>query len=428
MLSLLRRPRLRGFFIAHLQSQLGTGAAYVALVLIAYQRLHHSWAIALILLADVLPGIVLATPFGVLADRLSRTRLAVTAQLISAAAFLGLAVVSSFPATIALALTAGVGTALLRPAVGAALPDLVSADERSSATALYGSIMNLGITLGPALTALALLFSGPALVLAVNGVTFLVAAGLVSRVGLGRGAGAAAPDGSGGESLWAATRAGATAARRTRGVPTLLVIGAASLFAGAVMNVAEPLLATCPLHAGRAGYSILVACYGAGMVVTSLLCGRAGTRVARLRTLWLAGNGLCAAGMIGSALVPDLALAAATFAVTGASNALIVSPEMRLFQELVPDGTLGRVLGFRDTAANVALLAAFICAGVLLTPLGPRAVFAIGGGTLIVLTCVAMRTFSPRPAEPSGVAATPESAPRAITDLIEGDQAVAGAY
>ena len=57
MLKLLRQPTLRRFFIAHGQSQLGTGAGYVALVLIAYQRLHSGWAIALVLLADFLPGI-----------------------------------------------------------------------------------------------------------------------------------------------------------------------------------------------------------------------------------------------------------------------------------------------------------------------------------------------------------------------------------
>lgn len=38
---------------------------------------HHSQAIALVLLADFLPGIVLAAPFGALADRMSRRRLAV---------------------------------------------------------------------------------------------------------------------------------------------------------------------------------------------------------------------------------------------------------------------------------------------------------------------------------------------------------------
>lgn len=51
MLALLReRPALRRFFAAFFQSQVGTGAAYVALLLVAYERLDSSWAIALVLL------------------------------------------------------------------------------------------------------------------------------------------------------------------------------------------------------------------------------------------------------------------------------------------------------------------------------------------------------------------------------------------
>ena len=120
VISLLRQPQLRRFFIAHGQSQLGTGAGYVALLLFAYQRLHSGWAVALVLLADFLPGILLSAYFGVLADRHSRQRLAIAAELVRGAAFVGLALSTSFSATVGLALLAGVGTALFRPALSAA--------------------------------------------------------------------------------------------------------------------------------------------------------------------------------------------------------------------------------------------------------------------------------------------------------------------
>jgi MFS family permease len=78
MLSLLTSRHLRRFFFAHFQSQLGSGAAYVALVLIAYQRFRSGWAVALVLLADFLPGIVLSAPFGALADRWAIASFALT--------------------------------------------------------------------------------------------------------------------------------------------------------------------------------------------------------------------------------------------------------------------------------------------------------------------------------------------------------------
>ncbi len=57
---LLRQERrVRVFFAAHAQSSLGTGAGYVALLVLAYERLESPWAISLVLLADFLPAMFL---------------------------------------------------------------------------------------------------------------------------------------------------------------------------------------------------------------------------------------------------------------------------------------------------------------------------------------------------------------------------------
>lgn len=406
MLRMLRSSSsLRRFFAAHLQSQLGSGAGYVALVLIAYQRLHSGWAIALVLLADFLPGIVLAAPFGALADRLPRMRLAVLADLLRAGAFLGLAVVPSIGATLVLALAAGVGSALFRPAVGAALPELVDADQRSAATALYGAVFSFGMTIGPAITALLLLVASPAEILAVNGVTFVFSAALLSGVPMGRGSEASGD----GETLWSATRAGARAAAAIPGIGALLVIGAVSVLAAAVMNVAEPLLATGPLAAGKSGYSLLVGVYGAGMVAGSILNARMGSDVSNLRHRLLVGIGLNGVGMLASALAPNLGWAIGSFALTGLSNSLIMGPETRLFQELVTERVLGRVFGLQAMLADVAYVIAFLSSGLLLTTLGVRSVFALGGSALLALAIAGWIGFHPSRATESFPAALPET-------------------
>src|SRR5581483_232213 len=119
---------------------------------------------------------------------------------------------------------------------------------------------------GPALTALVLLFGPPTFVLAANGVTFLVSAAVLRTLRIDRETApndGTSPDGR--TSLWASTVEGARSARRLPGVSMMLMIGAVSIMAGALMNVAEPLLATGPLHAGSSGYSVLVAVYGAAM-------------------------------------------------------------------------------------------------------------------------------------------------------------------
>src|SRR4051794_39027641 len=135
---LAKEPRARWFLLANVQSTIGSGAAVVALVVIAYERLQSPWAITLVLLADFLPAMLLGPLLGAAADRWSRRGCAIVADAVRAAAFIGIGLVGSFEATLVLALVAGLGTALFRPAVLAALPSLVKPERAPAVTSLYG--------------------------------------------------------------------------------------------------------------------------------------------------------------------------------------------------------------------------------------------------------------------------------------------------
>src|SRR5215210_7205253 len=82
--------RARWFFVAHLQGGLGTAAGYVALMLLAYERIGSPWAASAVLLADLLPAMLLGPLLGGVIDRRGRLRSAVAADLIRAVAFAGL--------------------------------------------------------------------------------------------------------------------------------------------------------------------------------------------------------------------------------------------------------------------------------------------------------------------------------------------------
>src|SRR5687768_2186592 len=105
VIDLLRHEgRARWYFLALAQSSIGTGAAYVALLLVAYERFRSPWAIGLILLADVLPAMLLGPIFGAVADRFSRRTAMIVADLIRAAAFAGIALVDGFVPSLFIAL------------------------------------------------------------------------------------------------------------------------------------------------------------------------------------------------------------------------------------------------------------------------------------------------------------------------------------
>ena len=120
---------VRPFFVAQAQGAIGDGAGYVALLLLAYDRFGSAWAATALTLADFGPAMLLGPLLGALVDRHGRLRSAIVSDAIRAVAFAGLLFVHSAAGMVALAVLAGVGTALFRPATGALLPTLTTSEQ-----------------------------------------------------------------------------------------------------------------------------------------------------------------------------------------------------------------------------------------------------------------------------------------------------------
>lgn len=385
-LALLREERrARRFFIAHTQSSLGTGAAYVALLVLAYQRFHSPWAVTLILLADFLPATLLGPILGAAVDRFGRRRCAISADVLRAAVFVGLGLASSFAVIIALALLAGVGTALFKPAILAGLPSMVDDEHLPAATSLYGAINDLGHTLGPALAAAILLVAGAPAVMLVNGASFALSALLLS--GIDFGAAPAAPPEELAEqgarrSLLADAREGLAVTLRLPSLRTLLLGSTIAVLSVGMMNVGELQLAKVTLHAGNLGFSALVAISSIGIVAGSLAATGGGSSQL-LKRRYLVGLLAMAAGMIVAGLAPVFSLAALAFAATGTGNGVAAAHEQLLVQRTAPQDALGRVFGVKGTLISGAFGASFLCGGALASLAGTRTLFLVAGAGLL---------------------------------------------
>jgi MFS family permease len=382
-LELFKTERQARFFFAALsQSALATGAAYVALLVLAYERFRSPWAISLVLIADLVPAMALGPIFGAAADRWSRRRCMVAADVIRAVAFGGIAFVDGFAPTVALAMLAGVGTGLFTPASLAGLPSLVAPRRLPAATSIYGAIADLGFTAGPAVAALVLAFGGPELVMLGNAATFVISAGVLGALRFG-----AAPSretSAVGRSLLREAREGMRALAGMGSIRVVLLASAAVLFFGGLFNVAELLFVTQTLHSDESGYSVLVALFGAGFIAGSL-AGSGGGDPSRLKRNYLAGLLVMSLGFVASGLAPVFASAALTFAVAGFGNGLVLVYERLLIQTTVPDPLLGRVFGAKDALTAWAFAIAFLAAGAMLTVLEtrPLIVTAGAGGVLV---------------------------------------------
>src|SRR4051794_11277912 len=368
--------RARWFLLANAQSTIGTYAAVVALMVLAYERLHSPWAVSLVLLADFLPSMVLGPIFGAAADRWSRRGCAIAAEVLRAAAFVGVALVGSFPATVAFATLAGVGTALFSPAVLAALPSLAAPERGAAVTSLYGATRDLGRTLGPLVAAAALGFMSASDVMLINGVTFAVSAAAIALIPFG--ALPAQADAAARPSIARAAREGLAATWRLRGVQTVLWASSAAAAFAAMANVGELLLAR-DLDTNASGFALLMVAVGIGVVAGSLLGSLPGG-LRDMKRRYLLGILLLGVALVALAIAHSYAVAFVAFLGTGVGNGLVVVHERLIFHAAVEDRLMGRAFATLDTLVGWGFAAAFLGGGAIIAAAGTRGMFAIAGG------------------------------------------------
>ncbi|MGA3360929.1 MAG: MFS transporter [Solirubrobacteraceae bacterium] len=388
MAEILRTNRsLRRLLGAWAQSCLGTSAGYVALLLLTYRHLHTSWAVAAVLLVDFLPVIAFGSLFGLLADRYSKRLLIVVANLLQAVAYGGLALSHTAVPILGLALLAGVGNAMLRPALRSALPQIAGEDKQVAA-ALYDTCRWLGLTVGPLLAAGLIAVSGLALPLALNGLSFVIAAAVMATLAI-----ESPPRGATHQEAGAGLRSGLAVAFAAPGIAALILCACGVVVGFGLLNVCEPLLATSVLHGSGSDYALLVACYGVGMVAASaLVARRPGAPPSVLIRRYLDAQILTAVGMFGSAIVGSVLPATLAFAATGYANALLLVSETQLIQLRVPASVQGRLFGAKDTIEGSCFLLGLLGAAPLVAAEGVRVTLATGAGICGVCALVAIFT------------------------------------
>ena len=359
-------PPARRFFAAYAQSSLGTGISLVALPLLALTRYGSSWAVAAVLLADLVPAMLFGGRLGALADRLPRRTCVVGADALRCAALLGIVAVHSLPATFVLAALVGVGTAVYQPA---ALTGLSELGDEQAATSLFGTISSTSRTAGALVAGAVFAFVGPAGAILVDAGTFACSALLLAGVALGRPERAAKPDAAG---------------ARPPGVTPIAAAAAATFLAAGLSNVAEPIYVTRGLGAGATGFALMFAAWGLGAAAGSMLATRS-RDAAVIRRRMGVGIALFGAGFVVAALSPALVPALIGFAVNGLGNGMATLHERLLVRAVVAPDDRGRAFGIVESAASWAFGAALVAAGALVALAGARAtILCAGVATLAV--------------------------------------------
>jgi len=258
-------------------SLLGDGIFLVAEAWQVYDLNNDPLALSLVGTAWTLGMVAFLLTGGLISDRADRRQVLILADLVRAAALLGMGVLSITGVIeiwhlVALSVFMGVGEAFFGPAFGAIVPDIVSAEMLVQANALQQLVQQAAAKLiGPAIGGfvVAAVGAGPAFL--VDAATFglsaiAVAALKVRSQAVERG-----------RSARAELREGLAFVRHEPWLwATLIAASLSLLFFLGPLEVLLPYIIRNDLHAGAGGFGLVLAAAGAGAIVASLLVSQFG--------------------------------------------------------------------------------------------------------------------------------------------------------
>jgi CRP-like cAMP-binding protein/Na+/melibiose symporter-like transporter len=381
--------QIRRLEIAWSASIIGHWAYGVALAVFAY-RDGGAAAVGLVGLIRFIPPAFAAPVAAMLADRYSRKRVMVAANLLRGIALAALtaASVAGLPVAVIYVLAGVVSVAFsaVRPAQAALLPSLArSPTELTAANVVTSTIESVGIFGGPALGGVLLAFTSEDVVFAFSAGAFLFAAAMVARI---PAEAKPEPKERGG-----AAREAFAGFRTIATEPDLRVLvalfSAQTLVAGA-LNVLIVVSALDLLDLGEQGVGYLTSAIGIGGLfgafVAIILVGRQ-----RLASDFLIGLLLWGIPIALIGLFPDTIPALLLLAIVGLGNTLVDVSAFTLLQRAVSDDVLARVFGALQSLMVGTIGLGSILAPLLIELVGSRGALLATGALLPILAALLWR-------------------------------------
>ncbi len=401
----------RRFYVGYTTSLLGTSMSAVAIAFAVLQSGGTATSLGVVFAANIIPMIAFMLGGGVLADRLGRLPVMLTADLARCAAqstlavtlFLGLPHVWLF---VAVAFVVGTGNAFFSPALSGLVVQLAPRDQLGNANVLFGMASPAAAVAGPALAGILIAVGGPAGPIAADAGSYAVSAAALTMLSF--------PD---------------AGLRQARSLLRDLADGWAefsarvwlwlqtvqftlfNLLTWGPYLVLGPVLTRQYLGGARAWGAIL-ACFGAGAIIGGLLAlGRRPRRPLLVATLATLGFPLPPLTL--ALHLPAVAVTAGAL-LAGLGSALGGALSTTVTQQRLPAGALSRVSSFNLVGAYALGPLAFIAAGPVAAAVGARAVLGFGAawavfGTLAVLAAPSIRNLTWQEGPPPPEASTCEA-------------------
>lgn len=363
--SALHSSDLRWLLGSQLISSTGSWAYSVALMVLLYERTHSTAWVAAGALCRFLPSLACSAYGGVVAERFERVRLMGWLNVLALLLQVGLAVAAWRAAPTALALVLVGLTAVVmspyNPAVAALIPQVVGEEDLAAANALNATVDNLVVVAGPAVGAGLLLAGGPALAIAVNAVSFAVAAVMLRALSVRSRPRDVTNGGAAGPLRQVVD--GFRALSSSAAVATFVAFSVLASFVYGTDTVLFVPISRLQLHTGASGYGYLLAGLGVGGVAGAAVVNRLAART-RLAGAILGGMALYCLPTALLVVVHQPAVGFTLQVVRGAGTLVVDTLAITALQRSAATEMVARVFG-----AFFALVLAAISLGALLTPI-----------------------------------------------------------
>jgi MFS family permease len=382
-----RNPDLRRMELAFAGFTATGWSTWIAILVYAF-AVGGPTQVGLVSLLLLVPSAIVAPIAAQAGDRFPRARVLTGGYLLQAitmgATAAALLLRAPVPLVYGLATMATVSATSTRPTHGALLPAVTrTPEELVAANVVSGTIENVGMFAGSALTGVLLALAGPGIVWAVMAAVMLGSTLATARI---RDRAAGDPgegiDGSG--TILAGSLAGFRTLAQARGPRLVIGLMFALYIELGSFDVLLVVLGLQRLGVGRAGTGFLFAAIGAGgiagLAVTATLLGRR-----RLSSPFLAGIMVWAAALALVGVWPQFALALLLLGVAGAGRNVMEVSGRTLLQRTVPDDVLTRVLGVLEGLYNGSMGLGAVVAPLVIAALSIRGAFIAAGLALAAL-------------------------------------------
>jgi len=399
----LASPLLRRIIAAYGVNRLGTWFGTIAISLAVFDHTHSALAVSAVLVAaQVIPAFAV-TPVIARVEASRRRRelsLLYYFEAVATGAIILFLADFSLPALLLFAALDGIAAlaanALLRTELAAAAKrELGELEGEQDANAALNVVFSLTFVLGPVLAGVIVAAAGASAALALDIGSFVLCGSLLLDLH-------PHVEEAAGASVGMRLRAAWEHVRRVPALRDLLIAQGIGLIFFESAAPIEVAYAKRTLLAGDRGYGLLVTCWGAGVVLGSVVFARAGK--GRLVLMMSAGTLAIGAAYLGFAAAPTLLVASLASVVGGVGNGVQYAPVISSLQQLTPAELQGRVMGLLESISAITPALGLTLGGVLVAAGSPRfALVVVGVGaslTAIAFGRIRLGVTTPKLASP----------------------------